>query len=1043
MLFWLCGCGPRSVEPANEASVYARWLSELGRRLTTESRLTGSLARSIENPTRASPELAGDRDLADLLQRLARATPHQAQAKTPDQWTAVALAEVLYGKPDAAIKVLEQGLALHPDHPRMQSDLAGALLLRARSDDMLRALDLANRAVGRDPTLATAWFNRALALEELFLSSEAKKAWFSYLEVDPDSPWTAAASQRLADLEARVEQQTFDQTRDRFESAEDDTVPLLAAELAARFAQQAREALQNRWLARWGEAVANDEDALIRSWRERCRALALALDEPLLIDETALLERASDPRARQLAQAYRDFSDAQASYGALGFELAAFQFERAAARFAELGSVFAQWARYYHAVCLFHQQEIDRAAGLFDQLAEHAGQRGYGVLLGYATWMQGVIATSKQDFNAALGHYLQTLDAFTASREAQNQACAHFLLAELYRMLGATEDAWHHIDTAIARRDEVHKPRWIESFLREASLIAQARGQDRAALNLVRESLAVARAASHPAVEAEALVAKAVVHERLGESALALGDLDRARDLLSAIEDSGLRDRLAAQVDLGSGRVLVQSEPLAAELALSRALEYYHTSQTRSLQAETHLLRGRAWLAAGERERAQADFENGIEVFEETRQSVVGASLRISYFDGARALFDELLELEMAGDRRAEIAFSHIERGRARELVDALGKTDRMHSWIRAEEVSVRLPQNTALLYFASLPRQLVVWVLTRDGVDWLELPVAAKTLESKIAAFRFALLNPELAEPARHLATDLYTDLLLPLEPWLRDFTSWVIVPDKALHALPFAALLNPETRRFLIEDHALQIAANASTLFPPAGAARGRDGSEEGARSLSDNIVIFGDPAINKKAFPEQLVHAEEEAIEVAELYGVEPWLGRAATASRFLALAPEASVLHFAGHAFANQEQAQLSYLLLASEDDEPGALFAHQLATLSLRKTRLVILSACSTAQSKISTGEGVLGLARTFLAAGSPNVVASLWDAGDFVTAALMPRFHAHLIADGNPSLALRAAQLELLHSLDPQWERPFAWAGFAVFVAHEHRFTIH
>jgi CHAT domain-containing protein len=76
---------------------------------------------------------------------------------------------------------------------------------------------------------------------------------------------------------------------------------------------------------------------------------------------------------------------------------------------------------------------------------------------------------------------------------------------------------------------------------------------------------------------------------------------------------------------------------------------------------------------------------------------------------------------------------------------------------------------------------------------------------------------------------------------------------------------------------------------------------------------------------------------------------------------------------------------------------------------------------------------VSSLARPFLAAGVPAVVASLWNVGDRATAPLLVAFHRRLRDGRDPLSALRAAQLELLRGPAPALRSPASWAAFEVF----------
>jgi CHAT domain-containing protein len=80
---------------------------------------------------------------------------------------------------------------------------------------------------------------------------------------------------------------------------------------------------------------------------------------------------------------------------------------------------------------------------------------------------------------------------------------------------------------------------------------------------------------------------------------------------------------------------------------------------------------------------------------------------------------------------------------------------------------------------------------------------------------------------------------------------------------------------------------------------------------------------------------------------------------------------------------------------------------------------------------IGAGEGLLGLTRGFMYAGSPRIVATLWDIKDQATAEFMKRFYAGMLRDKlQPAAALRAAQVSL--SMEKRWESPYYWAAFVI-----------
>jgi CHAT domain-containing protein len=141
-----------------------------------------------------------------------------------------------------------------------------------------------------------------------------------------------------------------------------------------------------------------------------------------------------------------------------------------------------------------------------------------------------------------------------------------------------------------------------------------------------------------------------------------------------------------------------------------------------------------------------------------------------------------------------------------------------------------------------------------------------------------------------------------------------------------------------------------------------------------------------------------------EVTMLTGVEAQAGAVRT------MAAKSSIIHFATHGIVDDTQPFDSYLALAD-----GKLTARDIYGLNLNAD-LVFLSACRSGMGKV-TGDGVLGLTRAFLYAGTRSVVATLWDVADEPTAKLVSSFYKNLSQNPDKAQALRSAQLSVLRQL--------------------------
>lgn len=185
-------------------------------------------------------------------------------------------------------------------------------------------------------------------------------------------------------------------------------------------------------------------------------------------------------------------------------------------------------------------------------------------------------------------------------------------------------------------------------------------------------------------------------------------------------------------------------------------------------------------------------------------------------------------------------------------------------------------------------------------------------------------------------------------------------------------------------------------------------------------------------------RLVHASEEADAIL---AATPWgagmVAKGFDANREVAMSSlvgKYRIVHFATHGFLNGEHPELSGIVLSTVNPDGsranGFMPLQDIYNLNL-SADLVVLSACETALGKDIKGEGLVGLTRGFMSAGSRSVVASLWKVDDRATATLMKAFYKAMLQDGlTPAAALRVAKEEVRQQ--EAWKAPYFWAGFVL-----------
>eukprot|EP00966_Prymnesium_polylepis_P077166 1787559-Prymnesium_polylepis.1 len=106
-------------------------------------------------------------------------------------------------------------------------------------------------------------------------------------------------------------------------------------------------------------------------------------------------------------------------------------------------------------------------------------------------------------------------------------------------------------------------------------------------------------------------------------------------------------------------------------------------------------------------------------------------------------------------------------------------------------------------------------------------------------------------------------------------------------------------------------------------------------------------------------------------------------------------------------------------------------------LHLRHAPLIVLSECNSFRGELRS-DGIIGISRTFLAAGARTLVASLWPVDDDATCELMQRFYSRLFkeAAGDAAVALQGAMVSMLRECTSRARPRFSalqWAAFVVY----------
>ncbi len=430
-----------------------------------------------------------------------------------------------------------------------------------------------------------------------------------------------------------------------------------------------------------------------------------------------------------------------------------------------------------------------------------------------------------------------------------------------------------------------------------------------------------------------------------------------------------------------------------------------------------------------------------------------------------------LAELQVALQARPDAADTTILRQevaslelRVRDLETRIDAADpRQATFVRAhplngDAIQQLLDADTLLLEYALGDERSYLWVVSPGEIRAFTL--APRTVIETLARRVHEALarSPSAAQASDgdwSEMDDRRALARLVLEPAaaLLNSKRLVLVLPGALSLIPFSALpapgttdLEPMVRRHeIVQIPSATILASMRTLTP------GRGVPTKLAAVFADPIFEGSDPRVRSAATAPARARAapastlsfsrlpfsrgEAEAIGALAPGAVTTFVGAAATRERVEGDALAAyRFVHFATHAIVNQDVPGLTSLVLSLVDRaghaRDGTVMLPDVYEMTLRAD-VVVLSGCQTALGKDIRGEGPIGLARAFMYAGAPRVVASLWPVDDLATAELMKRFYrGMLVGKLAPAAALHAAQREL--AATRRWRSPYFWAPFVL-----------
>lgn len=951
-----------------------------------------------------------------------------------------------------AIAPLEKALTFNDKDVLVLNDLGSAYFEKAkiapaesRLENLTKSLEIFSRAYGLSPDFLAALFNRSLCLQELRLYQQARESWTQYLEKDSLSGWAEEARRNLVRIEelkttVRTKEQILNDFLSAFRRQDDET--------AWKVNSQTREILSGIWLpdqlSRQIVEARSRGDSITAE--ESYRALIYIGDleksrnGDFFVSEFAANYASNDKgRVMNLIRTKYLLSDGYRLTTSFQYGKARDSFAQAKEGFARLGNLQEEMiAEYWIAFCEIFLAQTSSTEYRLTKLAGRCLAAKYIWLRAVCLIRLGNYFFLQDNYSLGFKHYNEAFQIVRQIDDLVSLQKTGSEIAYFYQSIGETSKAFTFLSLALPGSDQYFESpmqSWrnygnVFDLLKESGYPISARDFSKENVEIAKRNL------SGTSLLVESSVNLSDSYSLLGEFESAIEVAKENLRSIETIPDNETRTIKSAFVkrQIGDNYRLL-NDCKAAIANYDQAIDLNANIGYEKL--DSYFARKGRLVCYMKLDR-MSDFENELgqvtEFSDKFRSEILNEEERNIFFDREQDIPNIAADYYLQnGD--GQKAFQVLENAKARSLLDLVQTADRTNqnekhekaaTALQISEIQSRVPEGLQILQYAVLEEELAVWLISESKFEVFRLPINRKDLEQKVMEFldRIEARSPE----AQPLGREIFEILVKPALGEIADTKQLCVVPDGILYRLPFAALWSRETDSYLIEEITLSYAPSSSSaiLLSEKAAALGGE----------DRLFVVGDPEFARADYPliSPLYSARKEAEEIAALYSNSiKLLGRDATRSAVSDNLSRTNIFHFAGHYLTNRVSPESSRLLLTPNSDtsNDGEMSAEDILKARDIRLKLAVLSACETGIDRFYKGEGAVGLARTFLAVGTPVVIASHWKVESDSTAELMLDFHRHRsIGKQRTAEALRLAQVDMItHNNNRE---PYFWAGFSV-----------
>jgi CHAT domain-containing protein/tetratricopeptide (TPR) repeat protein len=707
-----------------------------------------------------------------------------------------------------------------------------------------------------------------------------------------------------------------------------------------------------------------------------------------------------------------------------------------------------------------YKEAIDYAQVSLKIAREISDVSGEGIALGELGFLSQVLGKHQE----AITYYQQALKIFQRTNNSIGQANSLNDLGNAYQFSGDNVAAKNHFQQALEIYRQQNKPDKQASPLMGLGNVAATQNQDREAIGYFEQALQIARQMRYQAVESAALNNLGNISRKLGRYQEAITHHQKALDISRQIGEKPNEASTLANIGISEYRLRrfsVAIDYLQRASDINDKLRLDLTDADRVSLFETQLYYYKLLAAARVLDR---DLPGSLISTERGRARIFTELLSKRLDDSSSRLApSNILSFEQiqtqARSRQATIVSYSIQKNYDIEsplkpyenpdkllihVISPSGQLTVKESPIpKGLELARTIENNrTELLAGGNLarrsrgvpPARLKVGMLVRLEDDPPETRRKVVKIDAKKKLVTLQSPNPtdpndvvELSQlvlaaapaPERSQLRELHQLLIAPIADLLpaNPDSPVIFIPDGALYEIPFAALRN-ERGQYLIDRHTVSVAPSLSVLAQTAKL-------KQRKIPVNGSSLVVGNPDFGGRY--KQLPASENEAREIAKLVPSQLLIGSAATEIAVKQYLSSARIVHFATHGFTDDRNGLNSKIVLSADSLSSGILTAENILNLKLNAD-LVVLSACDTGRGKI-TGDGVIGLSRSFMAAGANSVIVSLWSVDDKATSVLMTDFYRQWQGGKSKAQALRAAML----NTKAKYPNPYYWSSMSLY----------